>query len=101
MCILAYDSCRCLAENGTEALLGFAQRVLGTASLQCLGTVLRNCQQEFLLFLIEGPGGAYLAIPTAFASWTGDALDQKIPLLRSINALNAPPKWRGDPGAGR
>jgi glutamine synthetase len=39
-------------------------------------------------FLIKGPGGAYLGIPTAFASWTGDALDQKIPLLRSIGALN-------------
>ena len=39
-------------------------------------------------FLMEGAGGAYLAIPTAFASWTGDALDQKIPLLRSIHALN-------------
>ncbi|MGD2068211.1 MAG: glutamine synthetase III [Gemmatimonadota bacterium] len=39
-------------------------------------------------FLIEGPGGAYLAIPTAFAAWTGEALDQKIPLLRSIHALN-------------
>jgi glutamine synthetase len=39
-------------------------------------------------FLMEGAGGAYLAIPTAFASWTGDALDQKTPLLRSIQALN-------------
>lgn len=39
-------------------------------------------------FLVEGPGGAYLCIPTAFASWTGDALDQKTPLLRSIQALN-------------
>jgi glutamine synthetase len=39
-------------------------------------------------FLVEGAGGAYLAIPTAFASWTGDALDQKTPLLRSIQALN-------------
>ncbi|MEK9501478.1 glutamine synthetase III family protein [Gaopeijia maritima] len=39
-------------------------------------------------FLMEGPGGAYLCIPTAFASWTGDALDQKTPLLRSIQALN-------------
>jgi glutamine synthetase len=39
-------------------------------------------------FLMEGPGGAYLAIPTAFASWTGEALDQKTPLLRSIQALN-------------
>ena len=39
-------------------------------------------------FLVEGPGGAYLAIPTAFASWTGEALDQKTPLLRSIQALD-------------
>ncbi|HSM07024.1 MAG TPA: glutamine synthetase III, partial [Longimicrobiales bacterium] len=39
-------------------------------------------------FLMEGPGGAYLAIPTAFASWTGEALDKKTPLLRSIQALN-------------
>lgn len=39
-------------------------------------------------FLVEGPGGAYLCIPTAFASWTGDALDKKTPLLRSIHALD-------------
>jgi glutamine synthetase len=39
-------------------------------------------------FIMEGPGGAYLCIPTAFASWTGEALDQKTPLLRSIQALN-------------
>ena len=40
-------------------------------------------------FLAEGGGSVYLCIPTAFASWTGDALDHKIPLLRSINALDA------------
>ncbi len=39
-------------------------------------------------FLIENPQGSYLAIPTAFTSWTGDALDTKIPLLRSIHALD-------------
>jgi len=39
-------------------------------------------------FILEGPGGSYLAIPTAFASWTGEALDQKTPLLRSIQALD-------------
>jgi len=39
-------------------------------------------------FIIEGSGGCYLAIPTAFASWTGEALDKKIPLLRSIQALD-------------
>ncbi len=39
-------------------------------------------------FVLENPNGAYLCIPTAFASWTGEALDQKIPLLRSMSALN-------------
>ncbi len=39
-------------------------------------------------FIIENPNGAVLAIPTAFASWTGEALDAKIPLLRSMDALS-------------
>ncbi len=39
-------------------------------------------------FVVENPNGAYLAIPTAFASWTGEALDTKIPLLRSMEALS-------------
>jgi glutamine synthetase len=39
-------------------------------------------------FIIEGPGGGTLCIPTAYSSWAGDALDQKIPLLRSLHALN-------------
>ncbi len=39
-------------------------------------------------FILENPNGAYLCIPTAFASWTGEALDQKIPLLRSMDALS-------------
>ena len=38
-------------------------------------------------FILRNPNGAYLCIPTAFASWTGEALDNKIPLLRSIDAL--------------
>jgi glutamine synthetase len=39
-------------------------------------------------FIMEAPGGSYLAIPTAFMSWSGAALDTKIPLLRSIHALD-------------
>lgn len=39
-------------------------------------------------FIVENEGGSYLAIPTAFASWTGEALDHKTPLLRSLVALN-------------
>jgi len=39
-------------------------------------------------FILENPNGAFLCIPTAFVSWTGEALDQKIPLLRSMDALS-------------
>jgi glutamine synthetase len=39
-------------------------------------------------FIVESASGCYLSIPTAFASWTGDALDTKIPLLRSMHALD-------------
>jgi glutamine synthetase len=39
-------------------------------------------------FIIDGPGGATLCVPTAYSSWAGDALDTKIPLLRSLHALN-------------
>ena len=39
-------------------------------------------------FLLHNPNGALLCIPTAFASWTGEALDAKIPLLRSMDALS-------------
>ncbi|MBA2580831.1 MAG: glutamine synthetase III [Thermoleophilaceae bacterium] len=39
-------------------------------------------------FILENPNGAVLCIPTAFVSWTGEALDLKIPLLRSMDALS-------------
>src|ERR1700758_4747574 len=39
-------------------------------------------------FIHENPNGALLCIPTAFTSWTGEALDHKIPLLRSMDALS-------------
>jgi glutamine synthetase len=39
-------------------------------------------------FILENPNGALLCIPTAFASWTGEALDGKVPLLRSMDALS-------------
>lgn len=39
-------------------------------------------------FIIENKNGSYLAIPTAFASWSGEALDHKTPLLRSMQTLN-------------
>jgi glutamine synthetase len=39
-------------------------------------------------FLRETSRGATLVIPTAFCSWTGEALDKKTPLLRSLQAIN-------------
>ncbi|HEY2784507.1 MAG TPA: glutamine synthetase III [Fimbriiglobus sp.] len=39
-------------------------------------------------YIREGPNGATLVIPTAFVSWTGEALDKKTPLLRSMEALS-------------
>ena len=39
-------------------------------------------------FILRHENGATLCIPTAFASWTGEALDHKTPLLRSIECLN-------------
>jgi glutamine synthetase len=39
-------------------------------------------------YIIENPNGTFLCIPTAFVSWTGEALDKKTPLLRSLQALN-------------
>ena len=39
-------------------------------------------------YILENPNGTTLCIPTAFVSWTGEALDKKTPLLRSMQALN-------------
>jgi len=39
-------------------------------------------------FIMRHSNGATLCIPTAFVSWTGEALDTKTPLLRSIEALS-------------
>ncbi|HOW69609.1 MAG TPA: glutamine synthetase III [Phycisphaerae bacterium] len=39
-------------------------------------------------YILENPNGTTLCIPTAFFSWTGEALDKKTPVLRSIQALN-------------
>ena len=39
-------------------------------------------------FIKENAVGPILCIPTAFCSYTGEALDQKTPLLRSMEAIN-------------
>ncbi|MBI9106225.1 MAG: glutamine synthetase III [Spirochaetales bacterium] len=39
-------------------------------------------------FVREDDSGVTLCIPTAFVSYNGEALDKKVPLLRSMDALN-------------
>lgn len=41
------------------------------------------------IFIMESENGKTLCIPSAFISYHGDALDEKTPLLRSMEALNA------------
>lgn len=40
------------------------------------------------IYLVEHSNGATVVIPTIFLSYTGEALDKKTPLLRSIEAVN-------------
>ncbi|HJW73820.1 MAG TPA: glutamine synthetase III [Geothrix sp.] len=39
-------------------------------------------------FILEGPLGKTLCIPTAFVGYHGEALDHKVPLLRSMDVLS-------------
>lgn len=40
------------------------------------------------VYVMQTPNGATLMIPSVFMSWTGEALDKKIPLLRSNAAMD-------------
>lgn len=39
-------------------------------------------------YILENSNGTTLCIPTAFVSWTGEALDKKTPVLRSMRAID-------------
>jgi glutamine synthetase len=57
------------------------------------------------IFLQVEPNGVTLTIPTAFVSYTGEALDHKIPMLRSQEALGKQAlrvlRWFGNTTASR
>jgi glutamine synthetase len=57
------------------------------------------------IFLQVEPNGVTMTIPTAFVSYTGEALDHKIPLLRSQEALGVQAlrvlRWFGNSSATR
>ena len=40
------------------------------------------------LYILESDNGTTLCIPTVFVSWTGEALDKKTPILRSMDAVD-------------
>ena len=40
------------------------------------------------MFMMTGPNGKTLCIPTAFVSYTGESLDNKTPLLKSLSYLS-------------
>jgi len=39
-------------------------------------------------FIVEGPRGGILCVPSVFISYNGEALDKKTPLLRSMESIN-------------
>ena len=56
------------------------------ATFEALGYTAWDCTSP--AFVRQDAAGATLCIPTAFCSYTGEALDQKTPLLRSMEAIN-------------
>src|SRR6266581_4167205 len=56
------------------------------ATFEARGYTAWDCTSP--VFLNRNAGTATLCIPTAFVSWTGEALDKKTPLLRSMEALS-------------
>ena len=56
------------------------------ATFEARGNTAWDCTSP--AFVRQDAGGATLCIPTAFCSYTGEALDQKTPLLRSMEAIN-------------
>ncbi|MCI8515710.1 MAG: glutamine synthetase type III [Hungatella sp.] len=57
------------------------------ATFEARGYTMWDCTSP--AFLREDTLGVTLCIPTAFCSYTGEALDQKTPLLRSMQAIDA------------
>ena len=56
------------------------------ATFEARGYTVWDCTSP--AFVRRDASGATLCIPTAFCSYTGEALDQKTPLLRSMEAIN-------------
>ena len=58
------------------------------ATFEARGYTAWDCTSPAFIKKDPSGNGAILYIPTAFCSYTGEALDQKTPLLRSMEAIN-------------
>lgn len=85
------DSRAVLEFNGKELIKGepdassFPSGGL-RATFEARGYTTWDCTSP--AFLMEDAAGVTLCIPTAFCSYTGEALDEKTPLLRSMQAIS-------------
>ena len=89
-----------LEPDGSKAVLEFSGKTLRKgepdassfpsgglrATFEARGYTAWDCTSP--AFVRQDAAGATLCIPTAFCSYTGEALDQKTPLLRSMEAIN-------------
>ena len=96
-----HDSFISAASNGGKAILEFSGKELIKgepdassfpsgglrATFEARGYTAWDCTSP--AFLREDAAGVTLCIPTAFCSYTGEALDKKTPLLRSMEAISA------------
>ena len=95
-----HDSFISPASNGGTAILEFSGKELIKgepdassfpsgglrATFEARGYTAWDCTSP--AFLREDAAGVTLCIPTAFCSYTGEALDKKTPLLRSMEAIS-------------
>ena len=95
-----HDSFISPASNSGQAILEFSGKELIKgepdassfpsgglrATFEARGYTAWDCTSP--AFLREDAGGVTLVIPTAFCSYTGEALDKKTPLLRSMEAIS-------------
>lgn len=95
-----HDSFISPASNSGQAILEFSGKELIKgepdassfpsgglrATFEARGYTAWDCTSP--AFLREDAAGVTLCIPTAFCSYTGEALDKKTPLLRSMEAIN-------------
>lgn len=95
-----HDSFISPASNGGKAILEFSGKELIKgepdassfpsgglrATFEARGYTAWDCTSP--AFLREDAAGVTLCIPTAFCSYTGEALDKKTPLLRSMEAIS-------------